>query len=141
MPSSFEKAATAVAKAALNAQQATTPSTPAEPRAHKPRVSRGRAMLLGAGLMLAGQALVKSKGRDALASVRHGLAERIDGTPDDDLDVLDDDEDSDQEPETEDAEYDDGAEESSDQEEPEDEGPPRRKPRHKSPSPSRGRSR
>src|SRR6185312_473986 len=141
MPNSFEKAAMALAKAALNSQQATTPSTLAEPSAHKPRVSMGRAMLLGAGLMVAGQALVKSKGRDALASVRHGLAERIDGTPNNDLDVLDDDEDFDQGPEAEDAGYDDGADEPRDQEEPEDEGPARRRPRRKSPSVSRGRSR
>jgi hypothetical protein len=107
MPNSLEKTAVALAKAALNSQQASAPAAPAQPRGRKPRVSTGRAMLLGAGLVVAGQALVKTKGRDALMSVRHGLAERIDGTPTDALDALDEDERFDEQPEEEDVEYND----------------------------------
>jgi hypothetical protein len=92
MPNSLEKTVMGLAKAALSAQQSTAPAAP-PPKAKKPRVSTGRAMILGAGLMVAGQALVKSQGRAALNSVRHGLAERIDGAGrTDDVDVVDDDE-------------------------------------------------
>jgi hypothetical protein len=82
MPNSLERTALALAKAALNSQQTSARPMPAAPRAHTPRVSTGRAMLLGAGLMVAGQALVKSRGREALDSVRHGLAEKIGGSAD-----------------------------------------------------------
>src|SRR5689334_13578378 len=107
MPNSLEKTVMGLAKAALNAQQSTAPAAP-PPKAKKPRVSTGRAMILGAGLMVAGQALVKSQGRAALNSVRHRLAERIDGAGrTDDVDVVDDDEgfDEDEQLEGEDAEY------------------------------------
>jgi hypothetical protein len=90
MRRNFEQAALALAKAALNAQQASAPPKPAAPSNRKRRVSTGRAMLLGAGLMFAGQALVKSRGRDVLDSVRHGLAEKIDSNDEDELDAHED---------------------------------------------------
>src|SRR5690242_2788433 len=99
MPNALERTAVALAKAALNSQQTSAPTTPAQQRARKPRVSTGRAMLLGAGLVVAGQALVKTKGRDALTSVRHGLAERIDGAPADEVDALDEEDGFDEPPE------------------------------------------
>lgn len=144
MPNNFEKAAAALARAALNSQQTSAARTQTAPTARKPRVSTGRAMLLGAGLMVAGQALVKAKGRDALTAVRHRLAERIAGAPKDELDVLDDDGGFDDQPEVEDAEYDDEPEadedELIDQEEAEDEGATRRRPRRNTASGRRGRS-
>jgi hypothetical protein len=100
-------------------------------------------MLLGAGLMAAGQALVKTKGRDALTSVRHGLAERIDGAPADGLDDLDEDESFDDQPDAEELPYGNepeaDEEELSDEEVAEDEGTTRRKPRRKAGSGSRAR--
>lgn len=142
MPNSFEKTALALAKAALNSQQTSAPATSAAPRARKQRVSTGRAMLLGAGLMVAGQALVKARGREVLDAVRHGLAEKIDGTRKDELDALDNAEDFDEQPEAEDAEYHDEPKADEDElfdEEAEDERP-RRRPRRTTASGRRGRS-
>jgi hypothetical protein len=101
-------------------------------------------MLLGAGLMVAGQALVKSRGRDALNSVRHGLAERIDGTGPDEVEALDDDGGLDEELEVQDMEYDgepeDDEDEQVDLEDADDEDPTPRAPRRKVASRGRGRS-
>jgi hypothetical protein len=142
MPKNFEKTALALVNAALNSQQASAPATPAAPSPRKRRVSTGRAMLLGAGLMVAGQALVKSRGRDALNSVRHRLAETIDGTGPNEFDVLDDDDGFDEELEVEDMEYDDEPEgdedENVDQEDAEDEDPAPRKQRRSAASRGRG---
>jgi hypothetical protein len=142
MPKNFEKTALALVNAALNSQQASAPATPAAPSPRKRRVSTGRAMLLGAGLMVAGQALVKSRGRDALNSVRHRLAETIDGTGPNEVDALDDDDGFDEELEVEDMEYDDGPEgdedENVDQDDAEDDDPAPR-PQRRSAA-SRGRS-
>jgi|SRR5690349_4949377 hypothetical protein len=144
MPNNLEKTVMGLAKAALNAQQSTAPAAP-PPKAKKPRVSTGRAMILGAGLMVAGQALVKSQGRAALNSVRHGLAERIDGAGrTDDVDVVDDDEAFDEELDGQGAEYSDEPEGDEDElveeEEAEDEEPAPRAPRRKAASRGRGRS-
>src|SRR6476469_4448135 len=142
MPKNFEKTALALVNAALNSQQASAPETPAAPSPRKRRVSTGRAMLLGAGLMVAGQVLVKSRGRDALNSIRHRLAETIDGTGPNEVDALDDDDGFDEELEVEDMEYDDepeGDEDGNvDQEDPEDDDPAPR-PQRRSAA-SRGRS-
>jgi hypothetical protein len=142
MPKNFEKTALALVNAALNSQQASAPATPAAPSPRKRRVSTGRAMLLGAGLMVAGQALVKSRGRDALNSVRHRLAETIDGTGPNEVDALDDDDGFDEELEVEDMEYDDEPEgdedENVDQDDAEDDDPAPR-PQRRSAA-SRGRS-
>jgi len=142
MPKNFEKTALALVNAALNSQQASAPATPAAPSPRKRRVSTGRAMLLGAGLMVAGQALVKSRGRDALNSVRHRLAETIDGTGPNEVDALDDDDGFDEELEVEDMEYDDEPEgdedENVDQGDAEDDDPAPR-PQRRSAA-SRGRS-
>ena len=142
MPKNFEKTALALVNAALNSQQASAPATPAAPSPRKRRVSTGRAMLLGAGLMVAGQALVKSRGRDALNSVRHRLAETIDGTGPNEVDALDDDDGFDEELEVEDMEYDDEPEgdedENVDQEDAEDEDPAPRKQRRSAASRGRG---
>jgi hypothetical protein len=140
MPNSLEKTVMGLAKAALNAQQSTAPAAP-PPKAKKPRVSTGRAMILGAGLMVAGQALVKSQGRAALNSVRHGLAERIDGAGrTGDVDVVDDDKAF----EGEVAEYNDepeaDEEELLEEEDVEEEKPAPRAPRRKAASRGRGRS-
>jgi hypothetical protein len=118
MPKNFERAALALAKAALNAQQASSPPMPAAPRTRKARVSTGRAVLLGAGLMLAGQALVKSRGREVLDSVRHGLAEKIDSNDEDALEARDDDAaDFDEQPDAEgDQDFDDVPEAEEDEE-------------------------
>jgi hypothetical protein len=144
MPKNFEKTALALVNAALNSQQASAPAKPAAPSPRKRRVSTGRAMLLGAGLMVAGQALVKSRGRDALNSVRHGLAERIDGTGPDEVEALEDDVGLDEELEVEDMEYDgepeDDEDEQVDLEDAEDEDPTPRAPRRKVASRGRGRS-
>jgi hypothetical protein len=142
MPKNFEKTALALVNAALNSQQASAPATPAAPSPRKRRVSTGRAMLLGAGLMVAGQALVKSRGRDALNSVRHRLAETIDGTGPNEVDALDDDDGFDEELEVEDMEYDDEPEgdedENVDQDDAEEDDPAPR-PQRRSAA-SRGRS-
>jgi hypothetical protein len=144
MPKNFEKTALALINAALNSQQASAPATPAAPSPRKRRVSTGRAMLLGAGLMVAGQALVKSRGQDALNSVRHRLAETIDGTGPNEVDALDDDDGFDEELEVEDMEYDDEPEgdedEKVDQEDAEDEDPTPRTQRRSAASRGRGRS-
>lgn len=101
-------------------------------------------MLLGAGLMVAGQALVKTKGRDALTSVRHGLAERIDGAPTDERGALDEDEGFDEEREDEDVEYNEEPDADEDdlsaEEEADEGGPPQRRPRRNKRSGTRGRS-
>jgi hypothetical protein len=162
MPKNFVRAALALAKAALNAQQASAPPKPAAPSTRKRRVSTGRAMLLGAGLAFAGQALVKSRGREVLDSVRHGLAEKIDSNDEDELDAHGDD-DFDEQPDAEDdQDFDDGSagdqdqefdqeddeyydepegeeDQEPDQEDDEDEGPARSRSRRKAAS-GRGRS-
>jgi hypothetical protein len=144
MPNALERTAVALAKAALNSQQTSAPTTPAQQRARKPRVSTGRAMLLGAGLVVAGQALVKTKGRDALTSVRHGLAERIDGAPADEVDALDEEDGFDEPPEAEDLEYNNDPEADEDElpaeEEAVDEVAPRRRPQRNARNARRARS-
>jgi hypothetical protein len=71
------KTALALAKAALSdGQQQSAPQKQPEPR--KPRVSTGKAMLLGAGLVVAGQALAKARGPQALDSVQHLLTHNED---------------------------------------------------------------
>ena len=142
MPNSLEKTVLGLAKAALNAQQSSAPA-PSPPKAKKPRVSTGRAMLLGAGLMVAGQALMKSRGREALNAVRHGLADRIDGTGADDVEPMDEDEAFDEPLEDEDAEYSDEADADEDElvdEEDVEEEPAPRAPRRRAPTRGRGRS-
>jgi len=140
MPNNLEKTVMGLAKAALNAQQSTAPAAP-PPKAKKPRVSTGRAMILGAGLMVAGQALVKSQGRAALNSVRHGLAERIDGAGrTDDVDVVDDDEEFEGEVAAYDDEPEADEEELLEEEDVEEEDPAPRAPRRKAASRGRGRS-
>jgi hypothetical protein len=143
MPNSLEKTVMGLAKAVLNSQQSTAPAAP-PPKTHKPRVSTGRAMLLGAGLMVAGQALVKSRGPAVLNSVRHGLAEKIDGNRPDEVDALDDEEGFDEQLDVEDAEYEDepdaDEDEAFDEEAVEEEEPAPRAPRRKVASRGRGRS-
>lgn len=143
MPNSLEKTVMGLAKAALNAQQSSAPA-PSPPKAKKPRVSTGRAMLLGAGLMVAGQALVKSRGREALNAVRHGLADRIDGTGADEMEPMDEDEAFDEPLEDEDAAYSDEAEadedELVDEEDVDEEEPAPRAPRRRAATRGRGRS-
>ena len=141
MPKNFEKTALALVNAALNSQQASAPAKPATPSPRKRRVSTGRAMLLGAGLMVAGQALVKSQGRAAMNAVRHGLAERIDGAGrTDDVDVVDDDEEFEGEVAAYDDEPEADEEELLEEEDVEEEDPAPRAPRRKAASRGRGRS-
>src|SRR5205823_2432550 len=99
-----------------NGSQSQQPKTDRE---RKPRISTGKAVLLGAGLMAAGEALVRSRGREALDSVRHTLAEKLDGRGDEDYE--------DEPEDVEDEEYDDEEEE------------PARKPRRKTAGAGRGR--
>jgi hypothetical protein len=135
-PKNFEQTAVALAKAALNAQQVIAPPKPPAPSTRKPRVSTGRAMLLGAALMFAGEAFVKSRGREVLDSVRHGLAGKIDSQDGDELDADGDEEDFAEQPDAEDFDAEPEGEEDQDpdQDDDEDEGPARRRPRRKAAS-------
>jgi hypothetical protein len=148
MSSTIEQTAIALAKAALNSstlgsaldgaqqpqQKQSASEKPSSPgKQHKPRVSTGTAMLIGAGLMAAGQVLVRTRGRDVLNSVRHELAERIDGGGGDEEEALadedfdDEDYEDEDEPDDEadedfdDEDYDEEPEDYEDEDEPDDE--------------------
>ena len=93
----LRQAALAVAKA-LTDGDGVQQSQPRGRR--KPLVSTPKAMLLGAGLMAAGQMLVKTRGRAALQSVQHRLIEGPDDPEllDDDEEDVDEDEEYEDEP-------------------------------------------
>jgi hypothetical protein len=63
-----------VAKSAL--EQSGSQPPPPEPKQKKPMLSTGRAILLGAGLATAGQALVTARGRELVGSVRERLQDQ-----------------------------------------------------------------
>src|SRR4051812_13747378 len=77
--STIERTALALAKAALSSSGSQAQGSEQSRRQPKSGISTGKAVLLGAGLRAAGQALVKPHGREAIDSVRHSLAERLDG--------------------------------------------------------------
>ena len=90
MPLDMRQAAVAIARAALRDSNS-SPSKP--PRRRKPIISTPKAMLLGAGLMVAGQRLAKNRGRAAFESVQNLLSEGADNDEElveDDEEFLDD---------------------------------------------------
>ena len=75
MASDLQASLIRLAETALQPSRSAPPPAPAPPR--KPRLSTGRAVLLGAGLATVGRALVVARGRDMLDSARQRLAARV----------------------------------------------------------------
>jgi hypothetical protein len=138
-----------VAKSAL--EQSGSQPPPPEPKQKKPMLSTGRAILLGAGLATAGQALVTARGRELVGSVRERLQDQ-DGQEEEQYDEPEaeededfDDEDNADEPEAEEdtdepeaEEDDDEPEAEEDEDFDEEDEPPRRRQRSRSVSRNRG---
>ena len=95
MASDLQASLIRLAETALQPARSPAPPAPSPPR--RPRLSTGRAVLLGAGLATVGRALVVARGRDMLDSARERLAARVAPAAavvvddDDDYDGFDDD--------------------------------------------------
>lgn len=85
------RAARELAEAALRASAQPEPETSRKPKkAKKQRLSTGRAMLLGAGLVTAGRALASSRGRHLLGSLQDTLTERPEPSEDEEYEQYED---------------------------------------------------
>jgi hypothetical protein len=93
-----------------------------EPAPRKRRLTGGKALLLGAGLMTAGRLAVGSRGREALGSLRQRVGELADF--DGDADDVPDEEDLEELDDDQEAELDDDPEALDDQEELDDDQEP-----------------